>query len=142
MQQQRNYADPAKTVYIPAGALKFGIEYRHLQGDQGICIHVFGEVHGQEEEVLRFDCFQRAPHYHYAWSTNDQYVPLDMVADGDPWQWTLERLRTRLPAMLIRAGAPDLAQTLDQRDIDAAMPKIIGWAETLQTQDRSQQHSV
>jgi hypothetical protein len=61
---------------------------------------------------------------------------LDTTADGDPFQWTLERLRTRLPAMLIRAGAADLALTLDQRDIDAAMPKIIGWAETLQTQDR------
>ena len=103
---------PNKTVYIPAGALKFGIEYRHLQGDQGICIHVFGEVNGREEEVLRFDCFQRAPHYHYAWSTNDQYVTLDTTADGDPFRWTLERLRTRLPAMLIRAGAPDLARTL------------------------------
>jgi len=138
MQQPRNYADPVKTVYIPSGALKFGIEYRHLQGDQGICIHVFGEVNGREEEVLRFDCFQRAPHYHYAWSTNDQYVTLDTTADGDPFQWTVERLRTRLPAMLIRAGASDLARTLDQRDIDAAIPKLIGWAEALQTQDRLQ----
>jgi hypothetical protein len=51
----------------------------------GICIHVFGEVNGREEEVLRFDCFQRAPHYHYAWSTNDQYVALDTTADGDPF---------------------------------------------------------
>jgi hypothetical protein len=92
--------------------------------------------------VLRFDCFQRAPHYHYAWSTNDQYVALDTVADGEPFQWTLERLRTRLPAMLIRASAPDLARTLDQRDVDAAIPKIIGWAETLQTQDRLQQPGV
>jgi hypothetical protein len=82
MQQPRNYADPVKTVYIPAGILKFGIEYRHLQGDQGVCIHVFGEVNGREEEVLRFDCFERAPHYHYAWSTNDRYVPLDATA-GD-----------------------------------------------------------
>jgi hypothetical protein len=138
MQQPRNYADPEKTVYISSGALKFGIEYRHLQGDQGICIHVFGEVNGREEEVLRFDCIHRAPHYHYAWSTNDQYVALDTTADGDPFQWTVERLRSRLPAMLIRAGAPDLARSLDQRDIDAAMPKIIAWAEALQTQDRLQ----
>jgi hypothetical protein len=83
MQQPRNYADPVKTIYIPAGLLKFGIEYRHLQGDQGICVHVFGEVNGQEEEVLRFDCFERAPHYHYAWSTNDQYVPLDATGNVD-----------------------------------------------------------
>ncbi|MBI3326705.1 MAG: hypothetical protein HYZ81_08390 [Nitrospinae bacterium] len=136
MERPRNYADPAKTIYIPAGALTFGMEYRHLQNDQGICIHVFRTADGQQDEVLRFDCFERTPHYHYAWSANDQYVPLDSTADGDPLQWTLERLRTRLPAMLIRAGAPDLARTLDQRDIDAALPKIAGWAETLQTQER------
>jgi hypothetical protein len=41
--------------------------------------------------------------------------------------------------MLIRAGASDLARTLDQRDIDAAMTKITGWAEALQNQDRLQQ---
>jgi hypothetical protein len=45
-------------------------------------------------------------------------------------------LRTRLPAMLIRAGAGKLARTLDERDIDAALPTIRGWAENLQTQAR------
>jgi hypothetical protein len=51
-----------------------------------------------------------APHYHYAWSTDDQYVALDTTAEGDPLHWTLDRLRTRLPAMLIRAGAGELAR--------------------------------
>ena len=96
MERPRNYADPAKTTYIPAGPLTFGIEYRHLQTDQGICIHVFGDLNGKEEEFLRFDCFERTPHYHYAWSTDDEYVALDTTAEGDPLQWTLERLRTRL----------------------------------------------
>jgi hypothetical protein len=110
MERPRNYADPAKTTYIPAGPLTFGIEYRHLQTDQGICIHVFGDLNGSQEEFLRFDCFERAPHYHYAWSTDDQYVALDTTAEGDPLHWTLDRLRTRLPAMLIRAGAGELAR--------------------------------
>ena len=138
MERPRNYADPAKTTYIPAGPLTFGIEYRHLQTDQGICIHVFGDLNGTQEEFLRFDCFERAPHYHYAWSTDDQYVALDTTAEGDPLRWTLDRLRTRLPAMLIRAGAGELARTLDQRDIDAALPTIRGWAESLQTQARQE----
>jgi hypothetical protein len=126
------------TTYISAGPLTFGIEYRHFQNDQGICIHVFGELGGNQEEFLRFDCFDRAPHYHYAWSTKDEYVALDTTADGDPLQWTLECLRTRLPAMLIRAGAGELTLTLDQRDIDAALPTVRGWAESLQTQGRQE----
>jgi hypothetical protein len=44
--------------------------------------------------------------------------------------------------MLIRAGAADLVRTLDQRDINAAIPKITAWAETLQTQDRLQRQSA
>jgi hypothetical protein len=63
MQPPRNYADPAQTVYIPAGRLRFGIEYRRLQNDQGICIHVFRGPDDQQDEVLRFDCFERQPHY-------------------------------------------------------------------------------
>jgi hypothetical protein len=138
MQPPRNYADPVQTVYIPAGMLRFGIEYRRLQNDQGICIHVFGGPDDQQDEVLRFDCFERQPHYHYAWSKHDQYVPLDTAAEGDPVQWTLARLRTRLPAMLIRADAADLARVLDQRDIEAALPQIAGWADALQAQARQQ----
>ena len=138
MQPPRNYADPAQTVYISAGILRFGIEYRRLQNDQGICIHVFRGPDDQQDEVLRFDCFERQPHYHYAWAKNDQYVPLDTAAEGNPLQWTLTRLRTRLPAMLIRADAADLARVLDQRDIEAALPQIAGWADALQAQARQQ----
>ena len=69
---------------------------------------------------------------------NDHYVSLDTAAEGDPLQWTLTRLRTRLPAMLIQADEPDLARAFDQRDIDAALPKIAGWAEALQAQARQQ----
>lgn len=144
MEPVRNYADPAKTVFIPAGALLFGIEYRRLQNDRGLCIHVYRDRDGareavlRDEEVLRFDCFERAPHYHYAWSANDQYVPFDPAADGDPLQWTLERLHKRLPVMLIRAGAADLASTLDQREIEAALPKLAGWAEAMLVQERQQ----
>ena len=34
---------------------------------------------------------------------------LDDVAEGDPIQWTIDRLRTRLPEMLDHAGASDIA---------------------------------
>ena len=48
--------------------------------------------------------------------------------------WTLTRLRTRLPAMLIQANESNLARTFDQRGLDAALPKVAGWAEALQAQ--------
>jgi hypothetical protein len=40
--------------------------------------------------------------------------------------------------MLIRADAADLARALDQRDIEAALPQVAGWADALQAQARQQ----
>ena len=51
---------------IGEGTIKFGIEYRDLLHDQGVCIHVLGDVSEDDEhELLRFDCFDHEPHYHY-----------------------------------------------------------------------------
>jgi hypothetical protein len=40
--------------------------------------------------------------------------------------------------MLMRADAADLARVLDQRDIEAALPQVAGWADALQAQARQQ----
>ena len=39
-------------------------------------------------------------------------APVDPIADGDPLAWALERIRTRLPQMLARAGADDVAAAI------------------------------
>ena len=60
---------------IEAGAVTFGLEYHTLRGgeEEGICIHVYGNPipgdDGDDKELLRFDCFKVAPHYHYRNST-------------------------------------------------------------------------
>ena len=138
----------AQTEFIDAGAIRFGIEFRLLNdaisaanklaaargtdkgtgdlNDRGVSIHIYGTEHGETLEHLRFDCFDEDPHYHYiSWrdKSNDM-VHLDPVADGDPLQWALGCVRTRLPQMLERAGATKLAAAVDQREIDAALPRV------------------
>ena len=57
---------------IQAGAVTFGLEYRTLRdgAEESVCIHVYGNaIPGQDKELLRFDCFSEAPHYHYRNST-------------------------------------------------------------------------
>jgi len=75
---------------------------------------------------LRFDCFVEDPHYHYvSWRERaNEVLHIDPVADGDPLAWALERLRTRLPQMLARAGAPELSAALDRRALEAALPRV------------------
>ena len=138
----------AQTEFIDAGPLRFGVEYRLLSeavtasspvaaangtdkgdgplDDRGVSLHVYGVRDGEALEHLRFDCFDEDPHYHYiSWKDRSNVMlHLDPIADGDPLQWTLERLRTRLPQMLEHAGAADIAAELDQRSVDAVLPRL------------------
>lgn len=119
---------------IQAGAVTFGLEYRVLPGrDEGLCIHVYGNaIPGQDKELLRFDCFAVYPHYHYRNATvqKNERLELDYTAEGDPPAWTLDKIKHRLPAMLLRCGAENIARDIDQRDIDTTLPRSAAWAET------------
>ena len=68
-----------------------------------------GTVDGLEH--LRFDCFENEPHYHYVRNADggNLICRIDQHAEGDPIDWTLNRLRERLPEMLEFAGVPELA---------------------------------
>lgn len=141
----------AHTEYFQAGDIRIGVEYRVLtdelvaeiraglegaQGsesgqledldDSGVSLHVFGTSGDSEYEFLRFDCFREDPHYHYVdWSNkSNEVLHLDPVVEGDPLTWALERIRTRLPQMLSRAGADEVAARVDPHAIEAVLPRI------------------
>jgi len=139
----------AHTTWFEAGALRIGVEYRLLTDavaaaselapasgdergqttgldDRGVSLHVCGEQDGAWRELLRFDCFVEDPHYHYvSWRAKaNEMIHLDPVADGDPLAWALERLRTRLPQMLARAGAADVAARVDPAALEDALPRV------------------
>jgi hypothetical protein len=140
------------TVRITAGPVVFGVEYRHLDEDtilrfygpdsrekfgnvrpagmgevvveDGLSLHVFDR--GSGAEVLRFDCFDDAPHYHLldAAASRNVVVEHDAVNDGPLLDWALQRLRTGLPELLDAAGAPRLAQATDPAAVAAALDTV------------------
>jgi hypothetical protein len=144
--------DAAHTTYVDAGALKFGVEFRLLDDaelaanyagrdmeeiqaaiqtkgnadieDDGVSIHVVGA--DDDHEYLRFDMFERQPHYHYIDRSGrkNTIVEFDEVALGDMPAWVLDRLRTRLPEMLAHAGGADLTAKLDAGRIEAALREV------------------
>jgi hypothetical protein len=139
----------ANTEYFDAGPVRIGVEYRLLNDaiaavetlekarggdpgppvvpeDRGVSIHVFALREGRASEHLRFDCFEEDPHYHYVSHERrtNEMLHMDPIADGDSVAWALERLRTRLPQMLERAGAGDVAQRLDPRALEAVLPRV------------------
>ena len=93
--------------------------------DCGVSLHVFAtHPDGDRLEHLRFDCFDEDPHYHYVdWKgqSNDM-VHMDKIADGDPLAWALDRIRTRLPQMLERAGAGHIP--IDAGAVEAILPRV------------------
>jgi hypothetical protein len=112
--------------------------------DRGVSLHVFGPPSSKkvsedaEIEYLRFDCFEEDPHYHYVsyeQKTNEM-VHLDPVAHGDPLEFALDCIRTRLPQMLERAGAAKLATKVGLKVIEQVLPKVAAAA----YQARFEQH--
>jgi hypothetical protein len=95
--------------------------------DRGVSLHICSAGDGAAaQEFLRFDCFDEDPHYHYlSWrAMSNEMLHLDPIADGDPLAWALERIRTRLPQMLARAGAADVAARVDPAEIERALPRV------------------
>ena len=157
--------DPDDTRWFAAGAVTFGVEYRHVDPeslsatygddpgamaeiaakspeegffDSGVSIHVCGTEDGHE--YLRFDCFDGDPHYHYVAPTGDRnhVVPYDAAALGDVLAWAVDRCRTRLGEMLTNAGGARVAAQLDP----AATGPVLDVVEAVATKARETQRAA
>ncbi len=109
------------SVVFNGGAVDITLEYRELMPDQGLCVQVFGKAEGQDTEILRFDCFDQMPHYHYGPANHNIRLNMDKTTVGNPFGWTLDNLRTKLPAMIQRAGYEDLAAEVEANPVAAAV---------------------
>jgi hypothetical protein len=52
----------------------------------------------------------------------------DPYSCGDMFEWAVGCLRTRLPEMLRYAGADALAESVDDRALEAVIPDIVRFA--------------
>ncbi len=121
------------TDVFEVGNIRFGLEMRRqTSGDGGLAIHVLADLAGtpgrhytEETELLAFDCFRDAPHYHYGPRNKNHRIFFDKTLVPDPLKWTLGQFKSRkLAAMIERAGYPGVAADLDQDLLDSLMPAI------------------
>ena len=115
---------------IQASSIAFAMRYRDdIVGDEGLCIEVRADVDGRDTELLRFDCFQVAPHYHYGPEADDERLMLDLTAAGDSLDWTLSCFeRGRLRPMIERAGYMSVASALDEDAVASAIAELVSTA--------------
>jgi hypothetical protein len=121
------------TEIFEAGNIRFGLEMRRQRnGDGGLAIHVLGDVGGskgkkyvEETELLAFDCFWQAAHYHYGPRNKNHRINWDRTIIDEPLDWTFEQFENRkLGAMIERAGYPGIAADLDLDKIAAVLPAL------------------
>ena len=103
MQTRFSPPDLSNAVENAVGPYKLAMAYRQFSVDEGLTIHVFGPVDGEEHEILRFDCFRNHPHYHLGFSYLDE--PRETIDDPNPFHWTLGALQQHFPDYLARARA-------------------------------------
>ena len=138
---------------IACGLVCFALQYRDLDGgaphrqgaggaggadaDQGVCLQVVGNIEGKETELLRFDCFDNRPHYHYGPENKNIRIMLDPTVAGNPLGWTMAQLRSKLPAMLARAGYEALAVQIDPYQLTQTLPEVEAKAREMAMRQRN-----
>jgi hypothetical protein len=106
------------------GGVRINVEYRNFGGDRGPAVRVYGDVDGQPVQLLRFDCFEKDPHYHYAPDGHDDHRKLKGQEVPDPAAWTLAQLAGNLVSMIRTAGYDAVADRVDQGAVADAIPRV------------------
>jgi hypothetical protein len=131
------------TDIFEAGNIRFGLEMRRQAGgDGGLAVHVLTDIGGstgksyvEETEILAFDCFWQAPHYHYGPRNKNHRIFWDKTLVEDPLGWVFDQFENRkLGAMIERAGYPGIAADLDLEKIASLLPMVKKKAREMQAE--------
>ena len=113
--------------------LRFRVERRSVGDDSGSSLRIAPEqdetAEASSREWLRFDCFDKSPHWHLDPAGRDEVEPLD--ERGDPVHEAFAMLDGGLAQLLERAGAPAAITAPLLRDAgDPARRRILQRAES------------
>lgn len=112
------------SMTIEAGGVCVEIEYRRRGTDRGLSFQVHGSDGDEQSEFLRFDCFEKRPHYHLM--KHSRTVKIERLSKEiapDPVRWTLDRLKRDLATFLWKAGHRKLSREINQPALARALGK-------------------
>ena len=129
---------------IHAGPIDFAMSYRQeIMDDQGLCLQVYSKINNHDTEILRFDCFDQNPHYHYGPENHNIRLHMDKTTAGNSLGWTLGNVRNKLSTMVERAGYEDLANNLEANPIsDATLDELESTARNMALEGRRTVHHM
>jgi hypothetical protein len=115
---------PVAMPGLEASGLRFTVDYRNTRTDRGPSLQVLGEVHGRPVQLLRFDCFENEPHFHYDPDGKNNRIFLNKARATDPIAWTIDYLRGNVTSLVRIAGYGEIAERLDEDALAAALPGV------------------
>jgi hypothetical protein len=115
---------PAEMPAMAASGLCFTVDYRNTRTDRGPSLQVLGDVDGKRTQLLRFDCFEHEPHFHYDPDGKNNRIFLNTTRVSDPIAWTIDYLRGNFTTLVRIAGYGKLADQLDEAALTATLPGI------------------
>jgi predicted DNA-binding ribbon-helix-helix protein len=115
---------PADMPGLQASGLCFAVEYRNTRTDRGPSLQVLGDVDGKRVQLLRFDCFENEPHFHYDPQGKNNRIFLNKTRVSDPIAWSMDYLRGNFASLIRIAGYSGLADRLDEAALTAALPGV------------------
>ncbi len=129
---------------IHASPIDFAMSYRQeIMDDQGLCLQVYSKINNHDTEILRFDCFDQNPHYHYGPENHNIRLHMDKTTAGNSLGWTLGNVRNKLSTMVERAGYEDLAKNLEANPIsDATLNELESTARNMALEGRRTVHHM
>ena len=104
-------AHEGEPAVVEFGGLRFEVSFREV----GATLRVDGKVDDRWTEMLRFDDFVDAPHFH-APASGDS-IPFDRAAHGEPLAWYVEQIRDHLAEWLEKSGFSDVLATIDVDEV-------------------------
>jgi predicted DNA-binding ribbon-helix-helix protein len=115
---------PAAMSGMEASGLRFSVDYRQASTDRGPSLQILGDVDGESVQLLRFDCFENEPHFHYDPNGKNNRIFLNTVKVSDPIDWTMDYLRGNITSLVRIAGYDGLADRLDETALTAVLPGV------------------
>ena len=109
---------------IEVGGLCFNVRYSNLNTDRGPSLRVYGGVEGKPVQLLRFDCFEHQPHFHYDPEGKNNQLRMDKAKVSDPIAWTMDYLQGNVASLIRIAGYSALADQVDEGVLTAALPTV------------------
>ena len=106
------------------GGIELHVDNRDIGEDGGPSVRVYGEVDGENIQLLRFDCFRKDPHYHYDPSGKNDQRSLDKESVPDSVAWTVEQLEQNLVEMIHTAGYASVAEAVDQTAVTQVLSEV------------------